>query len=44
MEAIMASINESWHWLGPLLLVCFGTILVAVAWDILRDAVDEMWE
>ena len=34
MEMIMMSINESWIWLGPLLVVCFGTALIAQVIDI----------
>jgi len=34
MEMIMMSINESWVWLGPLLVICFGTELIAQVIDI----------
>ena len=30
----MMSINESWIWLGPLLVVCFGTALIAQVVDL----------
>jgi len=33
----MASINESWHWLGPLLVGTFGTICVAVVVDLFKE-------
>jgi len=34
MEMIMMGINESWIWLGPLLVVCFGTALIAQVIDL----------
>lgn len=42
MEMIMMSINESWIWLGPLLVVCFGTALIAQIVDVFtaEDAED----
>jgi len=38
MEMIMMSINESWIWLGPLLVVCFGTALIAQVIDLFTAA------
>ena len=37
MEMIMMSINESWVWLGPLLLVCFGIVLIAQVVDVFKS-------
>jgi len=37
MEMIMMSINESWIWLGPMLVVCFGVVLIAQIIDIFND-------
>ena len=34
MEIIMMSINESWIWLGPLLVICFGVVLVMQIVDV----------
>ena len=34
MEMIMVGINESWVWLGPLLVVCFGAALIAQVVDV----------
>ena len=34
MEMIMMGINESWMWLGPLLVICFGTALIAQVVDV----------
>lgn len=31
---IMLSINESWVWLGPVLVVCFGVVLIAQVIDV----------
>jgi len=42
MEMIMMSINESWIWLGPLLVVCFGIALFAVVVDIFKGAIKEL--
>ena len=37
MEMIMMSINESWIWLGPLLVICFGTALIAQVIDLFTE-------
>ena len=34
MDMIMMSINESWVWLGPMLAVCFGIVLIAQVVDV----------
>ena len=34
MEMIMMSINESWVWLGPLLVFCFVVVLIAQVVDV----------
>ena len=36
METIMMSINESWHWLGPWLVISLGTACVALIIDMYR--------
>ena len=42
MEMIMMGINESWIWLGPLLIFCLFLMLQHVVADIFRGAVKEM--
>jgi len=37
MEMIMMGINESWIWLGPLLVICFGTALIAQVIDLFTE-------
>jgi len=34
MEIIMMNINENWIWLGPLLVICFGVVLVMQIVDV----------
>jgi len=36
MEEIILAINESWRWLGPLQIICWGTALIALMVDIFR--------
>ena len=36
MEYIMTAINQSWFWLGPLLLISLVIAVVALAVDIFR--------
>ncbi len=44
MEMIMMSINESWIWLGPLLVVCFGTALIAQIGDMWKQEIEKRKE
>ena len=37
MEMIMMSINESWVWLGPLLVICFVIALIAQVGDMWKE-------
>lgn len=42
MPYVIMAINESWIWLGPLLLVCFGIMIVAVVVDLFSEINEEM--
>jgi len=37
MKYLMIAINKSWVWLGPYLLVCLGTALIAQVVEIFRE-------
>ena len=41
MQYIMMAINESWFWLGPLLIICLGVMAIATAVEIYRDEMEE---
>ncbi|HUU40977.1 MAG TPA: hypothetical protein VMW42_08555 [Desulfatiglandales bacterium] len=36
METIMMAINESWIWLGPLLIITLGMGLIGLIADLIR--------
>lgn len=44
MPYVVMAINESWIWLGlgPLLLGCFGIMIVAVVVDLFSEINEEM--
>ena len=42
MEIILKAINESWWWLGPWQLICWGTALIALVVEIFYGAIEEM--
>ena len=42
MEMIMMGINESWIWLGPLLIFCLFLMLQRVVADIFRGFVEDV--
>ena len=44
MEMIMMGINESWIWLGPLLIFSLFLMLQCVVVDIFRGLVKELKE
>ena len=44
MEYIMTAINQSWYWLGPLLLISLGVMTIAAAVEIFQGTQDEMDE
>jgi len=42
MEAVILGINQNWMWLGPLLVICFGTALIWLCVDIFGEVQKEM--
>ena len=42
METIMRMINENWIWLGPVMCLVSGWVLIALVWGLLRDATQEI--
>ncbi|GAH74325.1 unnamed protein product [marine sediment metagenome] len=41
MPQIMASINASWWWLGPWLLINLGIALIALIVDLIKSEIHE---
>jgi len=42
METLIMLINKNWMWLGPLLVLCFGAVLIYLCVDIFGDIQEEM--
>lgn len=42
METVFFAISESWIWLGPLEVLCWGVVAVRVAADLFRGLGEDL--